>query len=94
MRGAGGRVYLTEPFSQRFAERRSELTFIIVAGLAGVPLAMTLFETPNRGVEKLIRNKSHPGRESRACGGAARSMREDRLVLSHIFFVTPASLRR
>jgi hypothetical protein len=43
MRGAGGGGRLTESYSQRFAESRSEVTFIIVAGLAGVPLAMTLF---------------------------------------------------
>src|SRR5665213_557257 len=47
--------------------------------------------TPNRRVEKLVRNESHPGGESRACGEAARSMREDRLVLSHTSPQAPAS---
>src|SRR5438309_1722413 len=48
------------------------------------PPAMTLsVSTPKRGVEKLIRNKSNPGKESSRVGEADPAMRGNSLVPSH-----------
>ena|SRR5437899_61394 len=54
---------------------------------------MTLsVSTPKRGVEKLIRNKSNPGKESSRVGEADPAMRGNSLVPSHSIHIWPAAV--